>query len=109
MDVIVDAGAELPGLLELPDAPTGIVVFAHGSGSSRLSPRNVQVADYLNDRGFATLLFDLLTPAESDDRSNVFDIALLGRRLVGATEWLGTQAAARALPVGYFGASTGAA
>jgi dienelactone hydrolase len=100
--------ADLPGLLAVPDSPAGAVVFAHGTGSSRLSPRNQAVAATLNQSGFATLLFDLLTPAEAADRSNVFDIALLAQRLAEATAWLREYY----LPdtaVGLFGASTGAA
>jgi putative phosphoribosyl transferase len=85
------------------------VLFAHGSGSSRLSPRNVAVARSLNEGGFATLLFDLLTPEEAADRDNVFDVALLSDRLRTATHWLRAQPEAAALPIGYFGASTGAA
>ena len=108
-DVLVDIGPDLPGLLDVPDGARGLVIFAHGSGSSRLSPRNKQVAEYLNARGLATLLFDLLTPEESDDRRNVFDIELLGRRLVCATEWVGGREDLSSLGVGYFGASTGAA
>lgn len=98
------------GLLGLPAAmPRGIVVFAHGSGSSRLSPRNAYVADALSQAGFATLLFDLLSQDEAEDRSNVFDIALLARRLGQAANWVRDMAAARNLPLGFFGASTGAA
>lgn len=96
------------GHLTVPDRPRGVVVFAHGSGSSRHSPRNRFVAARLNESGFATLLFDLLTPAEERDRGNVFDIELLGRRLIGVTSWLATQQDVAPLPVGYFGASTGA-
>jgi putative phosphoribosyl transferase len=99
----------LPGILALPDEAIGIVVFAHGSGSSRLSPRNATVADYLNATGLATLLFDLLTPAESLDRANVFDIDLLGGRLDFVCRWLEQQAETRDLAIGLFGASTGAA
>jgi dienelactone hydrolase len=99
----------LQGDLALPAAAAGIVAFAHGSGSSRLSPRNVQVADVLNEAGLATLLFDLLTEQEARDRANVFDIELLGGRLVAATRWLREQPETRPLPLGYFGASTGAA
>ena len=99
----------LPGTLTLPAPPHGIVVFAHGSGSSRASPRNRLVARVLADAGIATLLFDLLTPAEDCDRDARFDIERLTERLVGATEWLATQTAVAGLPVGYFGASTGAA
>jgi putative phosphoribosyl transferase len=99
----------LPGDLRLPPVPAGLVVFAHGSGSSRLSPRNIQVAAALTAAGLGTLLFDLLTEAEAADRGNVFDIPLLARRLVAATEWAHQDTELRALPLGYFGASTGAA
>jgi putative phosphoribosyl transferase len=95
--------------LSVPALPLGWVLFAHGSGSSRTSPRNVAVAGVLNRAGIATLLFDLLTPAEETDRRNVFDIPLLAERLVGATRWLRSEAATGTLPIGYFGASTGAA
>ncbi len=109
-DVMVHMdGLRLPGLLSIPGAAGGIVVFAHGSGSSRLSPRNNAVAASLNQRGLATLLFDLLTPAESQDRANVFDIRLLAGRLVGATSWVAADPATSDLPIGLFGASTGAA
>lgn len=101
------AGATVAGNLTVPDGAVGIVVFAHGSGSSRRSPRNRYVAEVLNDAGLATLLFDLLTPAEEQDRANVFDIDLLAERLIGATRWLAGRDETRALPVGYFGASTG--
>jgi len=84
-------------------------VFAHGSGSSRLSPRNTQVARMLRDAGIATLLFDLLTEREAADRANVFDMQLLADRLRAATAWIRKTEATRALHVGYFGASTGAA
>lgn len=103
------AEVALPGRLTVANAPLGVVVFAHGSGSSRLSPRNRLVASFLNDARVATLLFDLLTPEEALDRRNVFDVELLARRLVAATQWLGLQPHARGLPIGYFGASTGAA
>jgi putative phosphoribosyl transferase len=99
---------EVAGRLTIPEHPTGIVVFAHGSGSSRHSPRNRYVAEVLNVSGLATLLFDLLTPAEERNRANVFDIKLLADRLVGVTDWLAGQADTAVLPVGYFGASTGA-
>ncbi len=100
----------LAGALRTPAArPRGIVVFAHGSGSSRLSPRNNFVASALGDVGLATLLFDLLTEAEAADRANVFDVGLLADRLVLAAEWVSQQDAMRGLPLGYFGASTGAA
>ena len=96
------------GHLTIPEHPTGIVVFAHGSGSSRHSPRNRYVAEVLNRAGLATLLFDLLTPAEERNRANVFDIELLAGRLVDVTRWLASQPDTASLPVGYFGASTGA-
>ena len=99
----------LPGTLTAPDSPCGVVVFAHGSGSSRHSRRNVAVARRLVERGCATLLFDLLTDDEAADRRNVFDIDLLSRRVRSATEWLSGQPGLEAVPVGYFGASTGAA
>ncbi|MFB6978322.1 alpha/beta family hydrolase [Streptomyces scopuliridis] len=99
-------GRGLPGNLTLPDGAPGVVVFAHGSGSSRHSPRNRAVAARLNRAGLGTLLFDLLTPEEERDRANVFDIPLLARRLTLVTAWLGAE---HALPVCYFGASTGAA
>lgn len=95
--------------LTVPARPTGWVVFAHGSGSSRRSPRNVEVARVLNEAGVATMLFDLLTQEEELDRHNVFDIELLTTRLVSATRWLSAQPSARGLPIAYFGASTGAA
>jgi len=99
----------LEGLLALPDAPTGLVIFAHGSGSSRLSPRNSYVANALQRVGLATLLFDLLTEREAADRNRVFDIPLLAERLVAATEWAAAEPETAGLPIGYFGASTGAA
>ncbi len=109
-EVEVSAGAVgLAGHLTVPDRATGIVVFAHGSGSSRHSPRNRHVATALNQAGLGTLLFDLLTPREELDRANVFDIGLLAGRLADVTRWLASQPGAAGLPVGYFGASTGAA
>jgi putative phosphoribosyl transferase len=100
----------LAGSLGLPTSPAqGLVLFAHGSGSSRLSPRNRYVAGALREAGLATLLFDLLSDAEAADRANVFDIDLLAERLIDATAWCRSHAATRALPIGYFGASTGAA
>lgn len=96
------------GRLTIPEHPKGVVVFAHGSGSSRHSPRNRFVAEVLNNAGFATVLFDLLTPEEERNRTNVFDIALLAGRLVDVTGWLAGQPDTAALPIGYFGASTGA-
>lgn len=101
-------GAQLGGHLVIPSAATGMVVFAHGSGSGRFSPRNQYVARSLNQAGLGTLLFDLLTDVESRDRANVFDIPLLASRLVGATRWLQSQPETAACPIGYFGASTGA-
>jgi putative phosphoribosyl transferase len=103
------AGQFLPGDLVVPEAARGIVVFAHGSGSSRKSPRNVQVAGELQAAGFATLLFDLLTEAEGGVRANVFDVSLLGDRLTAATRWVAHEPTLAGLPVGLFGASTGAA
>lgn len=102
-------GAQLTGDLRLPPDPVGLVLFAHGSGSSRKSPRNVEVARRLEADGLGTLLFDLLTEDEARRRENVFDIPLLGRRLVSATHWASEQTDLRTLPVGYFGASTGGA
>jgi putative phosphoribosyl transferase len=98
----------LAGEQRVPPQPRGIVLFAHGSGSSRLSPRNIAVADALNARGFATLLFDLLSPAEAHDRLNVFDIPLLAERLIEATLWISSEPDVADLPLGLFGASTGA-
>jgi putative phosphoribosyl transferase len=109
-DVTVSAGpVRLPGHLIVPGRAPGIIVFAHGSGSSRHSPRNRYVADVLNQAGLATLLLDLLTADEERVRSKVFDIGLLARRLAGATGWLRAQPTLAGLLVGYFGASTGAA
>jgi len=109
-EVEVAAGAfRLPGLLTMPAGAAGVVVFAHGSGSSRHSSRNRYVASVLNQEGLGTLLFDLLTADEELDRGNVFDIGLLARRLEAATVWLASQPATAGLSVGYFGASTGAA
>jgi putative phosphoribosyl transferase len=108
-DVQVTAGrVRLPGRLTVPDGARLIVVFAHGSGSSRHSPRNQLVADVLNRAGLGTLLFDLLTPTEEGVRSNVFDIEKLGRRLADATRWLQANPATQGLDVAFFGASTGA-
>jgi putative phosphoribosyl transferase len=109
-EVAVDAdGLSMPGHLTAPDGASGIVIFAHGSGSSRLSPRNRFVADQLNDAALATLTFDLLTDAEASDRRNVFDITLLASRLAGAAEWVHRQPSVAGLPTALFGASTGAA
>ncbi len=109
-DVRIPAEAvTLAGFLDVPVEPRGIVVFVHGSGSSRHSGRNQAVASHLNRHGFATLLFDLLTDREAADRTNVFDIALLSHRLELAVDFLDTRPELRNLPVGLFGASTGAA
>jgi putative phosphoribosyl transferase len=109
VDVEIPVGAiVLEGHLHLPEAATGVVVFAHGSGSSRRSPRNRFVADVLHRAGLGTLLLDLLTPAEGLDRANVFDIGLLASRLSAAISWLGSRPDAASCRIGYFGASTGA-
>lgn len=109
-EVEIAAGpARLAGHVTVPEQARGVVVFAHGSGSSRHSPRNQYVAGVLNRAGLGTLLFDLLTPGEESDRRNVFDIGLLAGRLVHVTRWLKDQPALRGLRIGYFGASTGAA
>jgi putative phosphoribosyl transferase len=108
-EIEVTAGSvQLGGHLTLPEDAIGVVVFAHGSGSSRHSSRNRYVATVLNEEGLATLLFDLLTVEEEADRANVFDISLLARRLVDVTNWLRAETDLAHLPVGYFGASTGA-
>jgi putative phosphoribosyl transferase len=108
--VEVDVGGwALPGHLTAPPGAVGIVVFAHGSGSSRHSPRNQFVAGQLNASGLATLTFDLLTDAEAGDRRNVFDISLLASRLTKAADWVRGQRVVADLPVALFGASTGAA
>ena len=112
MEILIDVPSlerGLPGSLTIPPSPRGVVAFAHGSGSSRLSPRNAFVAEVLQRRGIATLLFDLLTPQEDRDPEARFDIPLLTRRLQAASDWLSGQAATARLPLGYFGASTGAA
>ena len=99
----------LPGRLTVPRNPLGVVLFAHGSGSSRHSPRNRYVATRLQQAGLGTLLCDLLTTAEEGRRDAVFDIDLLAARLTEATDWLRRHPAGRGLSLGYFGASTGAA
>jgi putative phosphoribosyl transferase len=111
-EVRIQAGpAVLAGNLSIPDGAIGLVLFVHGSGSSRHSPRNQFVARTLNDAGLATLLFDLLTPEEEavDMRTGElrFDIGLLAERLVHATKWANQQEQTRALRIGYFGSSTG--
>lgn len=114
ISVTIPAGtAQLPGELVVPPGAPGVVIFAHGSGSSRRSPRNQSVAFQLQDRGLGTLLFDLLT--EEEEREEYFtgqfrfDISLLAKRLFAATEWISRQETTRDLPVAYFGSSTGAA
>jgi pimeloyl-ACP methyl ester carboxylesterase len=108
--VAVEADAKVfQGDLRVPPGAAGLVVFAHGSGSSRLSPRNRFVAGVLGEAGFGTLLVDLLTPGEEHDRANVFDVDLLAHRLLEITLWVATREESRGLPIGYFGASTGAA
>jgi putative phosphoribosyl transferase len=106
-------GVQLEGELSVPPGSPGVAVFAHGSGSSRNSPRNRYVAEALETAGFGVLLFDLLTAEEEHEerltRHLRFDIGLLARRLSGARTWLGSRERTRELPVGYFGASTGAA
>ena len=110
LEVEVGSGPyRLRGDLSLPAQTDGIVVFAHGSGSSRHSPRNRYVARVLVGARLGTLLFDLLTPGEELDRANVFDIELLARRLAEVTHWLRADRDLAGLPLGYFGASTGAA
>lgn len=99
----------LQGDLVIPKDAVGIVIFAHGSGSSRLSPRNKMVADELNKAGHATLLFDLLTEREDSDREMRFDIELLTKRLVEVAEFLQKDPKTKSLKLGFFGASTGAA
>ena len=99
----------IEGMLELPQHAVGIVLFAHGSGSSRHSPRNNYEARVLREAGMGTLLMDLLTREEDSDYQTRFDIPLLTRRLLAATTWVKNHADCRNLPLGYFGASTGAA
>ena len=103
------AALTLPGRLCLPAPPTGLVLFAHGSGSSRSSPRNAFVASVLHESWIGTLVFDLLTEQEATDRVNVFDVALLAERLLAAVRFVTGLEQTRHLPVGVFGASTGAA
>lgn len=98
----------LGGILRVPPSPQGVVAFAHGSGSGRFSPRNKFVAHALEEHGLATLMLDLLGEREADDRYKVFDIELLATRLQSAAEWLHDEPATAGLPLGYFGASTGA-
>ncbi len=107
--VIAAQGRKLHGDLRVPADARGVVLFAHGSGSSRHSPRNRYVAEVLQSGGLATLLMDLLEEDEAEDRDKVFDVQLLADRLAGAAAWLAAEPSTRALKVGYFGASTGAA
>ncbi len=100
---------ELPGDLDVPARAHGLVVFAHGSGSSRLSSRNRRVAEVLQQHALATLLFDLLDEDEALDRRNVFDVGLLSQRVQQALDWIAGQAALAGMSLGLFGASTGAA
>lgn len=102
-------GTHIEGALELPDNAIGLVLFAHGSGSSRHSPRNNYVAQVLREHGIGTLLMDLLTPQEDRDYARRFDIDLLVERLLAVVQWIRAQPETVALPLGYFGASTGAA
>jgi putative phosphoribosyl transferase len=102
-------GVTLSGHLVIPPHARGVVIFVHGSGSSRHSPRNRRVAEELNESGLGTLLFDLLTGDEERDRANVFDIPALAARLIDVTAWLVEQPGLAASGLGYFGASTGAA
>lgn len=102
-------GVTLEGTLAIPDQATGLVLFAHGSGSSRFSPRNNFVAGELRRAGLGTLLIDLLTRSEDQDYERRFDIALLTQRLAAVSNWLADQPATASLPLGLFGASTGAA
>lgn len=106
---IANGNVTLNGFLGIPPSAIGIVLFAHGSGSGRLSPRNRFVAHHLQQGGIATLLVDLLTPEEAEDRRNVFDIDLLANRVLMASTWLREDARTKVLALGYFGASTGAA
>lgn len=108
-EVVIHSGERrLPGLLSLPTGARAVIVFAHGSGSGRFSPRNQFVAEVLQQRKLGTLLLDLLEEEEAEDRGNVFDIELLASRLQSAADWLQRESATRPFRLGYFGASTGA-
>lgn len=109
VEITLAGGIKLQGILGLPRDTKGIVLFAHGSGSGRLSPRNQLVARQLHTDGIGTLLMDLLEDWEETDRSKVFDIDLLTERLIGATDWVQNNSETKNLKIGYFGASTGAA
>lgn len=102
-------GAALNGILEIPEGAKSLVIFAHGSGSSRLSPRNSFVARHLQEGGLGTLLVDLLTQSEDEDYQKRFDIELLTERLIAVTDWSGENESTKNLRIGYFGASTGTA
>jgi putative phosphoribosyl transferase len=109
---VIDVSIEprgLEGIVRLPKTPSGLIIFAHGSGSSRFSPRNNFVAEELANCGFAVLLFDLLTLNEAQDRRNVFDIPLLSSRVNEAIDWATASSEFHGVPIGLFGASTGAA
>lgn len=109
-EVTIPAGTRrLGGILGVPEGARGVVAFAHGSGSGRFSQRNQYVAGVLREAGLATLLMDLLEESEAEDRDKIFDIGLLADRLQAAASWLAAEVATGALPLGYFGASTGAA
>ncbi len=107
--VVAVGPKRLEGILREPKGAIGLVIFAHGAGSSRLSPRNNYVADRLGERGIATLLFDLLTEGEALDRANVFDIPLLSERMIEAVRWARGEPELSGRAIGLFGASTGAA
>jgi len=110
LEMVIPAGpVSLPGILEVPAAAKGIVLFAHGSGSGRRSPRNTYVAERLHAAGFASLRIDLLTDSEQGDEEKVFDVGLLADRLRAAADWVRRHEATKDLRIGYFGASTGAA
>lgn len=106
---IPEGSVHIEGMLEVPENARGVVLFAHGSGSSRHSPRNNYVARVLRESGVGTLLMDLLTPEEDTNYQTRFDIPLLTRRLLAATQWAKAEKATQHFPIGYFGASTGAA
>jgi dienelactone hydrolase len=113
-DVLIPSGkVQLEGELNVPAGASGIVLFAHGSGSSRHSPRNKFVARTLHESGVGTLLFDLLTQEEEEEEKYTrhlrFDINLLSKRLIDATRWVENQTGVQSVPIGYFGSSTGAA
>jgi dienelactone hydrolase len=108
VDIKLD-GLVLKGILTIPEKATGMVIFSHGSGSSRLSPRNNYVAKVLNENGLATLLFDLLTEEEDMIYENRFNIDVITLRLIDVTQWVQSQKESKEMTIGYFGASTGAA